>query len=138
MRRTAHVMTDDGEDCMPSDDMPRFSDEQLVELCEDFEQHKADFEEHKALQERRWEQLAAMVEKNTTATERIAEAVEKQAESTAGVVELYRDFQGAARVGVGLRKFIAWVAALGTAGAAVAAAVLYVLDKFMPGSGPTP
>ena len=115
---------------MPNDDMPRFSDEQLVELCEDFEQHKA-------LQEHRWEQLAAMVGENTAATERIAEAVEKQAESTAGVVQLYRDFQGAARVGMGLRRFLVWVAALGTAGAAVAATILYVLDKITPGS-PTP
>lgn len=112
---------------MGNNEMPRFSDEQLIELRQDFEQHKEE-------QEHRWEQLAEMVEQNTRATERIAEAVEKQAESTAGVVQLYTDFRGAARIGVGLQKFLAWLIALGTFGAAVAAAITYIIDKFMPGS----
>lgn len=119
---------------MPSEDtMPRFSDAQLAELCEDFEQHKEDFELHKIEQDHRWDQLALMVESNTEATSRIADAVEKQAESTAGIVQLYKDLQGAARVGVGLKKFLAWLVALGTAGAAIAAAITYVLNSFTAG-----
>lgn len=107
--------------------MPRFSDGQLLELRKDFDHHLVE-------EELRWSHLADMVEKNTQATERIAEAVERQAESTAGVVQLYTDFRGAAHIGVGLQKFLAWLIALGTFGAAVAAAITYVLDKFMPGS----
>lgn len=104
-------------------DMPRFSDQQLTELRVDFDQHKDE-------QERRWGQLAAMVEENTEAVKRIADAVECQAESTAGIVQLYQDLQGAARIGVGLRKFMTWLVGLGSAGIAIAAAISYVLKKF--------
>lgn len=114
---------------MPIDNnMPRFSDAQLSELCKDFEQHKEDFEQHKIEQDHRWDQLALMVENNTKATGRIADAVEKQAENTAGIVQLYQDLQGAARLGEGLKKFLAWLITVGTASAVVAASITYVLD----------
>jgi len=105
--------------------MTRFSDEQLTELRQDFEQHKEE-------QERRWGELAEMVKKNTMATERIAEAVEKQAESTAGLVQLYTDFKGAARIGAGVQKFLIKLAATGSAGVAVGAGIAYLIDKLSP------
>jgi len=101
------------------DDEMRFSDEQLRQL-------KQDFEEYKQVQDHRWLQLAEMVEQNTEATKRIAE-------STEAVVRIYQDVQGAARIGRGVGKFTAWLAGLGAAGAAVAAGVAWVVDKF---SGP--
>lgn len=127
-------MTDkaDGILMPEKDDMARFSDTQLLDLCEDFEQHKNDFEQHKKEQDERWIQLGTMVEKNTQATERLAESVEQIAKSTEGVVQLYNDFRGAGRLGLGVQKFLAWVAALGTAGAAIAAAITYVLTKIGP------
>lgn len=94
------------------------SDTELAKLREEFEQHKRE-------QERRWEQLAAMVEKNTRATERLAK-------STEGVVRLYSDIQGAARVGVSVRKLMTWLISLGAGGAALASAILYILEKVNP------
>jgi len=105
-----------------NEDMPRFSDVELTRLREEFESHRD-------RQEDRWEQLALMVEQNTEATRAVALSIESIALSTEGVVKLYRDFQGAARVGLGVRRFIAWLIALGAGGATIAAAILYFMDK---------
>lgn len=115
-------VVDDQTDAPASDDMPRFSDVELTRLREEFESHRD-------RQEERWGQLALMVEQNTEATRAVAVSVESIARSTDGVVQLYRDFQGAARVGIGVRRCIAWLIALGTGGAAIAAAIMYFLDK---------
>lgn len=97
-------------------------DVELIRLREEFESHRD-------RQEQRWEQLARMVEQNTEATREVAVSVESIARSTEGVVLLYRDFQGAARVGLGVRRFIAWLIALGAGGATIAAAIMYFMDK---------
>ena len=122
-------VVDDQTGAPAHDDMPRFSDAELVALRKEFEEHRDVQERNNARQDRRWEQLASMVEQNTEATQAVARSVESIARSTEGVVQLYRDFQGAARVGIGVRKLLAWLIALGTGGAAIAAAILYVLDK---------
>lgn len=96
------------------EDKRRFSDAQLLHLREEFEGHKQ-------LQDERWTELADMVRKNT-------EAVELMAKSTEGVVKLYEDLQGAARVGVGLRKLLVWLTATGTAGASISAGVWYLIE----------
>lgn len=111
---------------------PRFSDFQLTELRKDFDKHKDDFDIYKDEQEKRWAQLADLVEHNTRATQRIAEATERQELNTAGIIQLHADLKSAARVGVGVQKFLAWLVALGTGGAAIAAALVYVIDKLAP------
>jgi hypothetical protein len=122
-------VVDDQTGAPAHDDMPRFSDAELVALREEFEEHRDVQVRNNARQDRRWEQLASMVEQNTEATQAVARSVESIARSTEGVVQLYRDFQGAARVGIGVRKLLAWLIALGTGGAAIAAAIMYFLDK---------
>ena len=116
-------------------DMPRFSDEQLIQLREEFEQHKEEQNECWERQERRWEQLAIMVEENTQTTRELAESVCKIADSTAGVVRIYDDVQGAARVGAALQRFIVWVAKWGTIGAGLAVGMSWVVRHFMPPPG---
>lgn len=102
---------------MPGDnEAPRFSDAELVQL-------RKDFDEHKKEQYRKWSDLAETVEQNTKATERLAESVE-------GVVRLYADIQSTVRVGTGVQRFLTWLLKLGAAGAAIAAGLLYVLNKF--------
>ena len=115
----------------------RFSDRELLRLRADFTEHAArfdshvirydehmiEFRRHVVEEERKWGQLATMVHENTQATERIAEAIEKQAASTEGVVQLYRDAQGTIRTGRGVTRFTLWLASLGAVGAAVAAVI---------------
>lgn len=110
---------------MPENNERRFADSELIQLRKDFEQHEREQETSLGL-------LADMVRENTKAVDRIAEAVKEQTESTAGVVQLYNDIKGSARVGMGVQKFIAWLASLGVIGAALGAAVLYLLDHFAP------
>lgn len=108
---------------MPADDdMPRFSDGQLLQLRRDFDNHVEE-------EETRWRQLTTAVEDNTKMVTRIAEAVEKQAESTAGIVQVHNDVLAAMRLGAGLRKLLTHVASLGAVGAAIAASAVYVIDK---------
>lgn len=99
--------------------MPRFSDEQLTEMYNDFELYKEE-------QEVRWGQIAALVERNTQAIERLSD-------NTEDVVRLHRDLQGAARIGIGLPRVFGWLASLGASGSVVAAAVTYLIDKIGPG-----
>lgn len=109
------------------DDM-RFSDGELRQL-------RQEFEEHRELQDERWEQMAMMVEANTQTTREIAESVKSVAESTAGVVRLYEDVHAAARIGAGVQRFIMWVAKWGTVGAGLAVGMSWVVRHFMPPPG---
>jgi len=112
--------------------MPRFSDEQLVQLRQEFEEHK----EEQALcwerQEERWEQLAVMVEQNTQTTRELAESVCKIADSTAGVVRIYDDVKSAARVGGSVQAFLIWLGKLGAVGTALVVAIRWILDNLPP------
>lgn len=109
--------------------MPRFSDVQLYELSKDFQHHKEAFEEHKAAQDAKFDRLAGMVEENTEATRRIAEAVEKQVASTAGVVRLYEELQAGGRWVRRLKTFVAWLSGVGVAGSFVAVCITYIAEK---------
>lgn len=120
---------------MPADDEMRFSDQELIRLREEFEQHQKAFARHQDVQNARWEQLAVMVEQNTGTTREIAESVKVLAESTAGVVRLYQDVQGAARVGVGVQKFVVWVAKWGTIGVGAAIGLRWLIEQFTPPPG---
>ena len=106
---------------MSESNMPRFSDQELSRL-------RDDFEEHKDLQEKRWLQLADMIEQSADATQRLAHSVESIAINTQGVVDLYIDIRGAARVGVSVQKFITWLAACGALGAIIATVINHALD----------
>lgn len=122
---------------MSGDDMPRFSDEQLIQLRNEFEEHKEEQERCWERQEERWEQLAVMVEQNTQTTRELAESVCKIADSTAGVVRVYDDVQSAARVGGALQRFLVWLGKWGAIGTGAVVAVRWILHNFPPpGSGP--
>ena len=104
----------------PATSLP--TDPHVVEL-------RRDLEDHKAEQERRWDELRGIVQRNSESTERLAASVEQIAQNTQGVVQLYQDFRGAARIGVGFQKLMRWTAGLGTAGVAIAAGLTYIAEK---------
>lgn len=104
----------------------RFSDSELFKL-------RAEFEQHQILQEARWEKLAVMVEQSNTATRELAESVRSIADSTSGIVRVYEDVQGAARVGRAVQAFLLWLAKWGTIGVALAAGVRWALGSYLSG-----
>lgn len=123
--------------------MGRFSDEALAELQDSFTDHarKLDdhvdrfdahvvrFDEHVVEEHARWGNLADMVRQNTIATERLAVAIERQAESTAGVLQLYADMQSTKRIGGAAGRFLVWLAATGAAGSAIVGGLLWLVNR---------
>ena len=92
-------------------------------------QIRKDLDDHKREQDAKFERLAIMVEENTLATKAIAQAVEKHAANTAGVVQLYQDLQAGGRWVRRFKTFLAWLTALGTVGSFIAVCLTYVVDK---------
>ena len=107
----------------------RFSDDELRLLRSDFDRHIADEDLNDKKWLEKWEDLARMIEKNAEATNRIALAVADQAESTADIVQLWSDMQGAARVGSRVQKALLWLSGMGAAGLLIAGFISYVINK---------
>lgn len=101
----------------------RFSDKELVQL-------RKDLMNHKLLQEERYDQQQEQLGSILNAVESNTKSVSDLAKSTAGVVQLYEDIQGAARVGVSIQNFCLWLAKWGAIGTGLTAAIFYVIDHF--------
>lgn len=94
----------------------RFSDEKLLEFQKEFREHV----QHCA---RRFNDGDAQFIKLLEAQQRNTEAISALIEETRDIVQLHRDLQGVARVGVGAQKLMAWCLKFGFIGAALAAIV---------------
>lgn len=114
---------------MQSEADMRFSDEQLTRLREDFNAHKEE-------QDARWGQALQLIEANNQTTAELAKTVQSLAESTQGIVQLYADVKGAARVGTAVQGFLFWVAKWGTLGGLLYAAADSLIDHFTRGGPP--
>ena len=106
-----------------ADNMARFSDTELTTLRTEFELHRAE-------SQARWNQLAGLIEENTRITTQLARSIEAQARSTAGIVRLYRDAQGAARLGTGMQRFFIFLLKWGLVGSGIVTAIRWALTKF--------
>lgn len=96
----------------------RFSDGQLIQLNSEFEQHK-----------KKQEELCVQIEELTTMLHSVAQSVEEQAHSTHDIVQLFNDLKSVTRLGGKLQDFFTSLAAMGGIAAAVAAGVVYILEK---------
>lgn len=105
---------------------PRFSDSELVKL-------RADFQTYKKEQAEKWDCFSRIVERNVDATKRLTESIDSVAASTEGIVKLYQDIQGAARIGTSVQRFLTWLLKFGAYGAFIVSVVLYVVNKFSHG-----
>ena len=82
-----------------------------------------EFKDHREQQDERFDCMIAAQERNT-------KAVEALVESTQGVVSLYNDVQGAARVGLALQSFIVWVSKWTLLGTVAAAGAVWLSEHF--------
>lgn len=126
----------------------RFSDVQLSELRQDFDSfvnrfdnHVNRFDKHEQSEEawredlihrdeqqnRRFDALMASQEANTAAIADLTMQVSAVVNDTKDIVQLHKDFQGAARVGKGVQDFMLWLLKWGTIGGALAAGVHYII-----------
>lgn len=90
---------------------------------------RATFDEHVKSMDQRFCALSEQMACNTEAVTRLAESVDRHAKNSAGVIELYNDFQGTIRMGTRLQAFIKWLLGFGVVGAGVAWLVENVLPK---------
>ena len=106
---------------------------------EDLKQLRQDFEEHREEGNAKWACILEATERNCTALEKMTvsaelnnAALEELTKNTAGVVQVYSDLQGAARVGIALQKAVVWLSKWGVLGSIAAAALTFLVDHFSP------
>jgi len=109
----------------------RFSDEKLQEFQEEFRDHVMRCEERFNDGDRQFGQLIQAQQRNT-------EAISLLIDETRAIVQLHRDFQGVARVGVGAQKLVVWLAKLGFVGISLAAIINWLANFLDKIGGPTP
>lgn len=103
-------------------DRVRFSDEKLNEFLNDFKAHRARCEE-------RFKECDNLVRILTQTQENNAKAIAELTDETRALVQLSKDFQGAARLGTSLQNLILWLAKWGFIGTGAAAILMWGSDK---------
>jgi hypothetical protein len=113
-----------------SDEDKRCTDEKLFQLCQDFHDHKVEEDEWRKNHDVRMERLFNAQDVNTKAITEITAAVSAVVSDTAVIVQLSKDFQGAARVGKGLQGFVVWCLKWGGILGGLGAGVHYLIEHF--------
>jgi len=99
------------------------TDERLFQLREEFEKHKSN-------QDEKLNKLIEAQQTNTDAITQLTLSVSTLVEDTAAIVQLHKDFQGAARVGKGMQGFMLWCLKWGAIGTGVVAAITWLVEHF--------
>ena len=115
---------------MPNDKEMRCTDEKLFQLCERFEQHVERFEQHERNEQQSFDKLINAQHANTEAITTLTSAVSTLVSDTSEVVQLHKNFQGAANVGRGVQGFMIWCLKWGVIGAAIVAGIDWLVDRF--------
>lgn len=98
-------------------------EERLFQLMERFEQHEVE-------EEAKFDKLVKAQQNNAEAISEITRSVSQLVEDTGAIIQLHRDFQGAARIGKGLQGFLMWCMKWGTIGLGVATAIMWLVEHF--------
>ena len=102
------------------------SDELSVELKD----HINRFEQHELDEIERFDKLIDAQQKNTDAISELTESVASVVKGTSSIIQLHKDFQGAARVGSGVQGFMIWVLKWGAIGAGIVAGMNWAIEHF--------
>lgn len=102
----------------------------------DVQQLKIEFEKSKTENEERWGQCidninknANMILENIDTNKRIADSLARLENDTKGVVNLFDDFKGTARIGMAARKIVLTLAGTSAAVASIYYYIKHLLDK---------
>lgn len=113
------------------DQTERRTDKNLFqELCEKFEQHVERFEKHELEEAARSKQLFEAQQANAEAIAQLTHSVSEVVKGTESIVQLHKDFQGAARVGRGLQGFMFWILKWGAIGTGIVAIINWLIGFF--------
>ena len=98
----------------------------LFKLNQRLDDHDKRFDE----QERSFNRLIETQQANTAAISQITRQLSQLIEDTSAIVKLHKDFQGAARVGVGIQGFMIWCLKWGAIGTGVVTGIMWLVDQF--------
>jgi hypothetical protein len=102
----------------------RFSDEKLDKFYSDFKQHQLRCEE-------RFDECDDLVRDFIEIQQRNTQAITALTQETRAIVQLHKDFQGAARLGTSFQKFIIWLGKWGAIGVGIATALTFIANKVL-------
>lgn len=109
----------------------RTNDQRLFQkLCKKFDEHVERFEQHELDEGRKFDKLVEAQQKNTDAVAKLTVSVSSLVDDTKSIVQLHKDFQGAARVGKGLQGFMTWCLKWGAIGIGLVTAITWLIDHF--------
>ena len=106
------------------------NENKLFMLCEKFEQHVVRFEKHEQEESDKFDKLINAQQENTDAISELTKSVSSLVDDTSSIIQLHKDFQGAARVGRGVQDFMIWCLKWGAIGTGVVTIMSWVIQKF--------
>ena len=98
----------------------RFSGEELLSMKEDIAMLSKRLDGHILQEEQKFNSMIEAVQENT-------KSINILTSETRSIVELHRDFSGAARVGKGIQSFLLWVVKWGVIGSAIGACINWII-----------
>ncbi len=102
--------------------------DKLLLLCEKFDQHVERFDRYESKGEEKFNRLMRAQETNTAALAELTSNMSVLVTETRASVEFTRDFQGAARIGGGIKRFTAWCLGIGGAVGGIGLAITYITE----------
>ena len=99
-------------------------------LNEKFEQHLSLFEDYRIQEAEKFDKLLSAQQVNTDCISKLTTSLVTLVEDTSSIVQLHKDFQGAARVGKGVQDFMMWCMKWGAIGIGVATCIGWVVHRF--------
>lgn len=103
---------------------------EIIELEAKLNQHVNEFRDYRTEESEKFSHLLRAQQENTDAIAKLTRSVSRLVDDTSAIVQLHKDFTGAARVGKGVQDFIVWCMKWGMIGAGVATMIAWVLQKF--------
>lgn len=100
------------------------------DLNDRFDKHVKRFEKHERDDIMKFENLITAQEKNTEAVTDLTKSVTSLVENTSDVIQLHKDFQGAARIGKGVQGFMIWCLKWGAIGTGITTGIMWLIEHF--------
>ena len=104
--------------------------EKLNDHVEKLNDHVERFEQHELEEMKKFDKLIDAQKNNTDAITELTESVCCVVEGTASIIQLHKDFQGAARVGGGVQRFMLWLLKWGAIGTGIVASMNWAIEHF--------
>ena len=92
--------------------------------------HVERFEAHVKDDTMKFEGLITAQQRNTEAVTKLTASVTSLVDNTSAIVQLHKDFEGAARIGKGVLGFMIWCLKWGAIGTGVTAVLLWLIEYF--------